>query len=309
LSPAIAELDRVVDALQRAGGDTFLGSGALDELRELRQQIDRLESAWLDRVAAVHRSGAANGDGYASTAAFLRHVCHLSPGAARSRVDVAIELTEKPAIAAVFAAGEISYQHVKVITDALQPLPANVQVDAEPVLIEAARSHDPGQVAQIARRVRHIVDPDGQEGVDERHREQRWFDVALTFEGTGAVRGLLDAEAAAVVRAAIDALSRPAGDIDPRTAAQRRADALVELARRSLDSGDLPELGGERPHVTVTVDIATLRRESTVPGELGTGGLINPESARRMACDAIVTRVSTRGPLGNDNRARLSPGK
>jgi len=246
LSPAIAELDRVVDALQRAGGDTFLGSGALDELRELRQQIDRLESAWLDRVAAVHRSGAANGDGYASTAAFLRHVCHLSPGAARSRVDVAIELTEKPAIAAVFAAGEISYQHVKVITDALQPLPANVQVDAERVLIEAARSYDPGQVAQIARRLRHIVDPDGQEGVDERHREQRWFDVALTFEGTGAVRGLLDAEAAAVVRAAIDALSRPAGDIDPRTAAQRRADALVELARRSLDSGDLPELGGER---------------------------------------------------------------
>ena len=32
------------------------------------------------------------------------------------------------------------------------------------------------------------------------------------------------------------------------------ADALVELARRSLDAGDLPEVGGCKPHVTVVTD-------------------------------------------------------
>ena len=294
---AIAELERVVDRLHLADDERLPGSVTLDEVRALRRQIDRLESAWLDRVAAVHRSGAASAGGYATTAAFLRHICHFSAGAARNRVDIALQMGDRPAIAAPFSQGDVSYQHVKVITDALLPLPPELQADAEPVLIEAAKAHDPGQIAQIARRLRHIVDPDGQAGVDERHHEQRWFDVAVTFEGAGSVRGSLDAEGTAIVRTAIEALSKHAGDIDPRTGAQRRADALVEMARRSLGAGELPECAGERPHLTVVVDLATLRRESALPAELtsggyvGTKGLLGAEDARRIACDAIVTRV------------------
>jgi hypothetical protein len=297
LPSAIAELKRVVDELQLASDELSTGGVMLDEIQALRRQIDRLESAWMSRVARAHHSAAAGEAGYVTTAAFLRHVCHFSTGAARGRVDVALQIDERPAVATAFSHGDISYPHVKAITDGLEPLPPELQADAEPVLIEAAKSHDPGRVAQIARRLRHIVDPDGQAGVDERHHEQRWFDVAVTFEGSGSIRGSLDAEATAIVRTAIEALSKPAGDIDPRTGAQRRADALVEMARRSLDSGELPESGGERPHLTVAVDLTTLRRENAVPAELAfggfvrTNGLIGVESARRIACDAVVTRV------------------
>lgn len=299
----MAELERAIDALQYATEEPLSGPASLEELRVLRQQIDRLEALWLARVAEVHRNGAANAEGYVTTAAFLKHVCHLAPGAARGRVDTAIRVQEKHAVAAAFAEGAISYQHAKVIADALEPLPPEIRADAEPVLIEAAREYDPTHLGQIARRLRHIVDPDGQASIDDRHLESRWLDISTTFDGLGVLRGVLDAESAEVLRTAIDALSKSAGTLDERTPAQRRADALVDIASRALDSSTLPESGGERPHLTVVVDLATLRRESTVPAEFLSLVPIGREAARRIACDAIVTRVSTAGAAGTPGTA------
>jgi Domain of unknown function (DUF222) len=39
---------------------------------------------------------------------------------------------------------------------------------------------------------------------------------------------------------------------------QRRADALAELARRTLEAGQLPLSGGVRPQLLVTVDLDSL---------------------------------------------------
>ncbi|HEV8164596.1 MAG TPA: hypothetical protein VGR74_09130, partial [Actinomycetota bacterium] len=43
-------------------------------------------------------------------------------------------------------------------------------------------------------------------------------------------------------------------------------DALTELARRQLQGGRLPQSGGVRPQVTVTVDLASLLGEPGLPG-------------------------------------------
>jgi len=73
---------------------------------------------------------------------------------------------------------------------------------------------------------------------------------------------------------------------------QRRADAVVEMAMRCLDAGDLPEQGGEKPHLTLVAELSTLRLE---PGsrlaQLDWGPLVTGESARRIACDAAITPV------------------
>jgi len=60
------------------------------------------------------------------------------------------------------------------------------------------------------------------------------------------------------LRAIMDAESRGGGD-DPRSPAQRRADALAEICRQWLDHSGRPSLGGERPHVSITVDVEALR--------------------------------------------------
>jgi hypothetical protein len=73
-----------------------------------------------------------------------------------------------------------------------------------------------------------------------------------------AIRGLLDPEGGAAVLEAIDARMRPPGPDDPRTVGQRRADALVDIARMALARGDLPTVGGMRPQVGILLTPQTL---------------------------------------------------
>lgn len=108
------------------------------------------------------------------------------------------------------------------------------------------------------------------------------------------LRGWLDREAAEIVRSALSPLAapRPATDteVDLRDAAQRDADALVELAHRALSDGELPTEGGERPQVVVTVSLPVLQGRIGA-ASLALGGPINADIARRIACDAAVIPV------------------
>jgi hypothetical protein len=94
------------------------------------------------------------------------------------------------------------------------------------------------------------------------------------------------------LRAALKGLLEPRSKDDERTAWQRWADALGELARRRLDAGDLPERGGEKPHLMLVAQLSTLRLEPGSPlAELNWGPQVSGETARRIGCDAVVTPV------------------
>jgi hypothetical protein len=54
----------------------------------------------------------------------------------------------------------------------------------------------------------------------------------------------------------------------------------------------LPQAGGVRPQVTVTIDLASLLGQPDLPtAEGGWMGPLPAETARRLACDARLTRV------------------
>ena len=102
---------------------------------------------------------------------------------------------------------------------------------------------------------------------------------------------------------------RPDPD-DPRSAPQRRADALVELCRRHLDRGDSPISGGVRPHLTVTIDLEALEGRAGRTCEIDPTGAVTPQAARRLACDAGVSRIITAGesrPLDVGRTTRTIP--
>jgi hypothetical protein len=129
----------------------------------------------------------------------------------------------------------------------------------------------------------------------ERAEERAARRVELTWSPDGAggswLRGRLDAEGTAVVRAALDPLAAPqpstADGPDPRSAGRRRGEALVEVCRRVLAGGELPAAGGSRPLVVVTVPLTTLT-DRVGAGVLDDGTPISPAAARRLACDAAV---------------------
>ncbi len=187
------------------------------------------------------------------------------------------------------ATGEIGYEHAAAIARAAEEVGPEAVAEAEPVLLEAARRLDPLRLRMVTRHLRHCADPDGVLRDANLAHERRHLYLSQTWEGLFAINGLLDAEGGATLQTALNAfLGPPPGD---QRSGVQRADALVELARQRLDAGDLPEVGGQRPHLTVTAPLATLRREPQAPaGELEWAQPI-PETVRRLACDASLTRV------------------
>jgi hypothetical protein len=118
--------------------------------------------------------------------------------------------------------------------------------------------------------------------------------MSQTLEGVFYLEGRLDAEGGSLLRTALESIMGPRRRGDERSPAQRRADALEDLARMQLDSGQLPSVGGQRPHLTLMADSATLAG-APGSGDLHDGQPLSGEAVRRIACDAALTTVvSTR---------------
>ncbi len=293
------------DDLNQLGGALLAA-----QVLAMRRLLDQAEADWLRRLAAADAHGAAGaerGTQALSTTGWLRATTRTSAATAAQRVRTARALHRGPlrATAAALAQGEVSYQHAAALADATSDLPPAKVAEAEPVLVDAARRLDPARLRRLAGHLREVVDPDTAEERTRRRLERRGLRLAATFEGMVDVKGLLDPEAGEAVQAALAPLARPAGPDDQRSGAQRRADALGELARRALQAGDLPREGGLRPDLTVTMELASLQAHAGVGGTGGWGGILPPETVRRLACDATVTRAVVRrhpdhGHAGND---------
>src|ERR671910_889678 len=118
---------------------------------------------------------------------------------------------------------------------------------------------------------------------EERHARRR-FTAVVGLDGMVRTDGELDSENGQYVitalRAKVDAWSRGRID-DTRLPAQRRADALGEVCREWLDLAERPSVGGERPHVVVTMNLEALQARAGGRASLEDVGTITPESARR----------------------------
>jgi hypothetical protein len=100
---------------------------------------------------------------------------------------------------------------------------------------------------------------------------------------------LMPTEGAAAVTAAIDALAGITSADDPRSADQRRADALVDIAVAALHDPLLPKAQGIRPAIQVTVALSALLGCDNELGELAGCGPIPASVARRIAADETGT--------------------
>lgn len=88
---------------------------------------------------------------------------------------------------------------------------------------------------------------------------------------------------------------------DGRSIPDRLADASVAIHRHWLDHNITVETsGGDKPHITVTVDYDILTGTKKRLPQLD-GYPIDPETLRRWACDAGIVRIIT-------NSTTQSPG-
>jgi len=286
------DLAEALDQLDREDPAALPSAALGHQIADLFTLLHRMQSTLTRQVAAFDRTQGFAAFDAASTAAWLRRTVRLSPNAASEQVRVARQLDRLPEVSGAFAAGELGFQHVAVITRTLEEAPAEVAVEAEPALVQAARRVDPHRLGMLTRHLRHTFAPEGVLEDANRAHERRRLHISESMDGLYFLDGVLDTEGGALLRTALDALMGPPARDDERTTAQRRADALRELARRQLDGGELPQVGGQRPHLTLTADVATLARlEGSRAADMDWGQPVPAETLRRIACDASLTCV------------------
>jgi Domain of unknown function (DUF222) len=279
-----------------------------DELVELRRGIDQLEAEFTRRLQTFDERQAYRADGSASAVSWLRSRCGLSGGGAAQRVEIARELDAVPGASELFRQGDIGFHNAAVLSRTVTEVGREAATAAAPTLVDAAVRLDPAQCRTVGKQLRHMVDPEGELAQALRDHRRRRFSISEAFDGMYVCEGLFDVEGGAVLRSALEALSMPRKD-DDRSPAQRRADALVELATRQLQGGTLPSSHGQRPHLLLTVSEASLQGRSGEPaGELQHGGMLATAMARRIACDASVSQMVTDGSgnavaVGNAKRS------
>ena len=147
----------------------------------------------------------------------------------------------------------------------------------------------PNQVPQTLAVWKRSTDPQAAEQEVERLHSMRALHVSRGWSGMVHLNGDLAPEGGLVVMQALRSLSEGAAldANDTRTPAQARADALVEISRRFVQSD---EKGTRRPaQVLVTIPWNTLHDgRGIVDTEAGP---ISGPITRRLTCDATVSRV------------------
>ncbi|MFE9919658.1 DUF222 domain-containing protein [Micromonospora sp. NPDC005553] len=269
----------------------------LDATHRLQQ---RLAAVQLAAVRELDGRGTAVAQGASSTTAWLRHRLRLDVSAARRLVGLAASVdVAPPGVREALASAAVSVEQARVIADTAATVTASagpeVAEKAVGVLVEWARQFDPTLLRRLGARILDHVAPDLADAAAaaalaaEAARAARDRHVTISTQTDGRLRlsGTLDAESAALLRAVIDPLSAPTDPEDTRCAGQRRHDALADVCRLALRTGELPENGGDPAQIVVTTGYDGLTRQLGA-GALDVGLRLTPDTVRRLACDAAV---------------------
>jgi hypothetical protein len=291
-------------------------------------------------ISQVEIRGIAEQRACKNTAALARGLLRITPSDARRRVKAAALAGPRlalngealaplfPQVAAAQAHGTLSPSHAQIITDTIAGLPDQVRDEAhdevESRLVDIAGSFDPHALAVCARRIADWYDADGKlRDVAYRHRT-RELQISQRPDGSARVQGELTAECTEFLRSVLDPLSAPKpeqdGKKDPRTAGQRRHDALLEALKAALRAGQIPTSAGMTTTVLLTMD-----HRAWVSGEgwartgqgahTGTRGVAlvvrrhahrADRARRRRRGDRVCRRAPAvhRGPAAGAGRAR-----
>jgi len=266
-----------------------------DRYVALRRRLTRLEAEAARMLAEIDRRRSFEPD-YFTPEAFLQSRVGDSGRAARRNVAEARGLDEYTAVREAFASGEIDRPRVAMLLASSRVSPDHFLRD-QSMLVETAMSQSMAATHQALEYWKQHVDREAAEADREHLHRRRHLHVSPALGGMVRVDGELDPVGGKTVLLALrnltDHLNLESGD--GRTPGQRRADALVEMCSDHLMHGDTSETGGSRPGMVVTVALDVLQGSSVQPCELEDGTVISPETARRIACDAGVSRVLTKG--------------
>lgn len=250
------------------------------------------------------------------TLSWLHDAHRLTRREAGTLLKDAQELAGSPALRNAVLTGDATPLQARAVTRVLAKLPDDLPVpsvrQAEELMVGFCAQFDSHELSRLSRHLLEVIAPETAEESTQRRleRELRVARAArfLSFRSDGfgsvLIRGSLPTADAELLRAQIEAIAhlhhRQALDrADPFaercTPTQRRADALIELARAAALHQDPPAHGGDRPRIMVLIDHDRLLQDCRDAHLLNSGDTLTPAQLRQLACDAGILPVVLNG--------------
>ena len=318
--------------------------GALEsQIMELWGHINAATARFLELIAEFDRREGWAQHGMASCAQWLNWQCGIGAVAAREKVRTARALESLPKISAAFGEGRLSYSKVRALTRV-------ATVETEETLLHIALNGTAAHVERTVRgfrRGQRDLERDEAEVMHER-RYLDWrqesdgsvrIEARLTPEVGELLRKALEAADAQLDERDADAesidVAAPAGvsaetsgtrpalppcwdaapenvsaETPPRSASQRRADALEHIVQRFLAGGGSRSTAGAHEVVVHIAHDALCDVPESSGAEFDNGRPLAVETARRLGCDGALVGVveGAKGePLAVGRRTRAVP--
>jgi Domain of unknown function (DUF222) len=213
-----------------------------------------------------------------------------------------------PATAEALAAGDISPRHAMVLASLAGGRTAEYFVRDEALLVAHARNLLWADFVRAIEYWRQHTDPDGTERDADHDQALRRVHLSPGMRGTGILDAMLTPLGYATVDAALRRVEQELFEADwaaaraehgdaatachlTRTPAQRRHDALVELATRAVTA---PAHGKRpRPLISVFVGYETFKGRIC---QLAGGTVVSPGTVASLLDEALIERVVFDGP-------------
>lgn len=295
--------ERLSDALDAVCGTEPAALADVETIVSLHRDLERLAAATTRAVAAFEAAREWEADGARSGAAWLAKRCRLAIGACRRRIHLGRALRHMPETETAWLKGHISEAHVRLLSGVLTPATQTCFRRDEAMLVGEATKLSFTQFTRALAYWAQLADPDGAEDDASAAHQARRLHLSATFGGSWVLDGLFDPISGAIVAKALGRIEDELFSADwaeanervgegvcfadlARTPAQRRADALVEMARRSgaTPAGSrLPE-----PLFSVLVGYETFAGRIC---ELAQGTVLAPGSLVAWLDEAWVERV------------------
>lgn len=280
LGSAIASLEAALDAVLATDPDAVPGRGAELVASALHAVAERATAGVTGLLPRIERDGRWALDGDATYARWVARQLGLSVGAARARVRVARALHDHlPRTLDAARSGQVGSEAAATLgraasSDARRAVLADPDHGCnEAFLLDQARALAVDDLRAVLRVWSHRADPDSDERGFTEAAEREHLSLSRLPDGYH-LDGMLTVEHGQQLSTALAAVTPVPAAGDPRSATQRRAQALADLARAVLEHHPVGAGRVARPQVNVHVDHATLARlvEEALARDAGPAG-------------------------------------
>lgn len=296
LERLVAVIDELVSSDPRALAD---GAG----VECLERQLTRLEAKVCQVAAAFEADGAWAPSGARTAAAWLATCTRIPKGTARRQLRLGRSIGARPVAAGAWEDGDIGTPQFAAIVGLANRRSEKALERDEPLLVDQATRLGFEDFLRATAYWSQLADPDGTEETAEARRAARGVQLSQSMGGHWLGSITLDPISGTIVAEELSRLERllfeddwarskealgkdPAPHELRRTPAQRRADALVEMATRSKvarESATRPA-----PLFSVLVGYETLRGRIL---ELAGGGVLAPGELVPWLSEADIERA------------------